>query len=122
MHHLQTRRWIGLTLASFSTSLDAAGIKRKDKGINTFTEFFNIIKIVYLGIFIPVILVFIYHVVKDPAFPKLMVALWKSIQNNATAYLSFESTKKDHVSKSHHTAKVYDRKTRRKQAHAQQYI
>ena len=51
-------------------------------------ELYFLLKIVYLGVFAPMILYFMYNVITDPAFPAIMKVTWKYFKARTVASLS----------------------------------
>ena len=61
--------------------------KRKRRPMESLNDFFAIISSTYLLVFAPVVIIFVYNVVKDPAFPLLVDATWKAFKARTVAYL-----------------------------------
>ena len=58
-------------------------------------SFMKIITSTYLLVFVPIVLLFIYNVVRDPAFPLLVKATWKACQARFNSYLGATGTVHD---------------------------
>lgn len=55
--------------------------KKSQKNVSSLDEFYTIITYTYLGIFLPMVLIFVYHTVKDPAFPILCKTCAKYVKH-----------------------------------------
>ena len=82
-----------LCVISFSLEAEA---KRKSRGrtrngVAATGNFWSVLKITYLCVFLPMLLMFVYAIVRDPISKKVAKELWRRGKGRAVAFLGKSS-------------------------------